>query len=109
MSLVVGFKTKHIKGAVRLKFGQYKNGRTSIELYSDGDQGPVPEAKATVNVPEAKLDPDHVLLKGWSENEGIPEALEAVGVVELTGRTVPTGHVHAVEARLLIKEDQNDE
>ena len=43
-----------------------------------------------------------VFLKGWSENEGIPEALVKAGIVELTGRTIPTGYCKAVEAKLLI-------
>lgn len=44
----------------------------------------------------------HVFLKGWSENEGIPEALVKAGIVELTGRTIPTGYCEAIEAKLLI-------
>lgn len=49
----------------------------------------------------APLKPNHVYLKDWSENEGVPEALEAAGLVELTGAHWPTGLVAAKEARLL--------
>ena len=45
--------------------------------------------------------PDHVWLKGWSENEGVPAALVEAGLVELTGANWATGFVHAEEARLL--------
>lgn len=45
--------------------------------------------------------PGHVWLKGWSENEGVPAALEEAGLVELTGREWPTGFTRAVEGRLL--------
>lgn len=45
--------------------------------------------------------PGHVWLKGWSENEGAPEALEAAGLVRLTGATWPTGYVEAQEAEIL--------
>jgi hypothetical protein len=61
-----------------------------------------PWFRATVNIPEAELADDHVLLKGWSENEGVPEALVKAGIVELTGRQVPTGHCFAEEAKLLV-------
>ncbi len=43
----------------------------------------------------------HVYLKDWGGNEGVPEALVAAGLVELTGMTWPTGYVEAKEARLL--------
>ena len=49
----------------------------------------------------AALEPGHVWLKGWSENEGAPEALVEAGIVELTGRELPTGFVNAQEAKLL--------
>jgi len=52
--------------------------------------------------PPAPLREGHVWLKGWSENQGVPEALEAAGLVELTGETWPTGFVEAQEAKLLI-------
>ena len=44
----------------------------------------------------------HVWLKGWSENEGLPEALEAAGVVRLTGKSTPVGFSHAQEAEVLM-------
>lgn len=39
-------------------------------------------------------------LKGWSENQGLPEALQAAGVLRITGRTHPTGYVHAQHGEL---------
>jgi hypothetical protein len=53
------------------------------------------------NGPPAKQKTNHVWLKGWSENEGVPEALEEAGLVKLTGETWPTGFVEAQEAILL--------
>ena len=44
---------------------------------------------------------NHVWLKNWSENIGVPEALVKAGLVELTGETWQTGFVNAVEAKLL--------
>ena len=53
--------------------------------------------------PPAPLRPGHVWLKGWSENKGAPEALEAAGLVKLTGITWPTGYCEAQEAELISK------
>jgi len=45
--------------------------------------------------------PSHVWLKGWSENLGIPEALQAAGLVRLTGETHATGFAQAQLAEVL--------
>lgn len=62
------------------------------------------EATASVNVESygaPKLPPGEVFLKGWSENEGIPEALVQAGVVELNGKIWPTGFCKAEHAKLI--------
>ena len=48
---------------------------------------------ATVNMPEIFLQSEEVLLKTWSENEGVLEALQEAGVVEPTGLTYRSGYV----------------
>ncbi len=60
-----------------------------------------PQFTATVALDEMPAE-GCVLLKGGHENEGIPEALVKAGVVELTGRTFPTGYCKAIEAKLLV-------
>jgi hypothetical protein len=50
-------------------------------------------------VPEVK--PDHVWIKSWSENEGVVQALEEAGIIELTGQLWPCGYAVAFEGRLL--------
>ncbi|KKN78836.1 hypothetical protein LCGC14_0346080 [marine sediment metagenome] len=88
---------KYVKGEVELKFREYPNGSKAIQAFSlDGE----PEFTATVAL-DILPTTDHVFLKGWSENEGIPEALEKAGIVELTGWTIPTGYCKAQDARLL--------
>ena len=62
----------------------------------------MPYAMATVNVPHAHLEEGEVLIKNYSENEGILEMLEKEGVVERTGRTVPSGFVDIPVCKLLI-------
>ena len=87
---------------IKLKYGeydcilerlQYQNGRTALQLYDAVDGTPV--LTATVNIPEAPLNSDQVLIKNWSENEGILDALIEHKVVVDTGVTVPTGFVEA--------------
>lgn len=58
----------------------YENGRTAIMLLDVEDNGPV--AKATVNVPEVELKDDQIIIKDYSENEGMTEALIAGGIVQ---------------------------
>jgi len=70
--------------------------RTDIRLIADDE----PYAVATVNVPEAQLAADEVLIKNWSENRGVLSALLMAGVIEDTGRTVVTGRSHANVVRL---------
>ena len=89
---------KYIKGEVELQFGKYQNGSTAIQAFSLYGE---PEFKATVALDELPSE-GCVFLKGWSENEGIPAALVKAGVVELTGRKIPTGYCEAEEAKLLI-------
>lgn len=91
-------KTKYVDDDVELVFGKYSNGSTAIQgisLYGE------PQFKATVALEEVPKE-GRVFLKGWSENEGIPEALQKAGVVEFTGRKIPTGYCEAIEARLLV-------
>jgi hypothetical protein len=74
-------KTKLMDKPVDVVFFKYAtNGRTAIELV-DPETKRV-EIRATVNVREVEhLPDDAVVLKGWSENEGIPDALIEAGVV----------------------------
>lgn len=52
---------------------------------------------ATTNIAGYHCDPGHVLIKNWSENEGVYEALLAAGVIGPVVRKVPTGFVTAYE------------
>lgn len=93
----VHIKSKHCNEDVILRFGFYANNTTAIQAFRlDGE----PMFKATVALDE-KPTKDCVFLKGWSENEGIPEALVKAGIVELTGRKIKVGYCEAIEARLL--------
>lgn len=84
-----------------LILGKYaEGGRTSIHLV-DADSGE-PYCTATVNVPEEPLGPGEVIIKSYSENEGLLERMVEGGVVEPTGRIVQLGHAEAHVCRLLL-------
>lgn len=57
------------------------------------------ELTATVALPYSERPEGHIWLKDWSENVGVPAALVAAGVVELTERTASCGFCAAVGAK----------
>lgn len=77
-------------------------GATALFLDDVRDRSPI--ATATVNVPEANhvLDSGTVLIKDYSECEGMMDALESAGIVRDTGETIPIGFTYAKVARLLV-------
>jgi len=94
----ISVDTKYCKGDVELNFGKYGNGSTAIQAFRGGE----PMFVATVALDE-QPPVGHVFMKGWSENEGVPLALEKAGIIQLTGRKIPTGYVEAEEAKLLVQ------
>ena len=97
---------------IRIKFNQwdclllrssvYGNGRTALVLIDYHDKEPV--AVATVNLPHVPLAKDEVIIKDYSENEGMLQALVDAGIVKPTGRMVVSGFVAMEVCKLLKKE-----
>lgn len=77
----------------------YGNDRIALKLVDVVDGSPV--ATATVNIPEEKLLSGETLIKDYSENEGMLDALVEAGIVEDTGRKVKSGYVDIPVCRLL--------
>ena len=93
----INVNARYCKEQIDLVFNKYQNGEVAIQGFSlEGE----PVFTATVSLQEKPKD-GYVFLKGWSENEGIPDALEKAGIVKLTGRTVRAGFAEAQEAELL--------
>lgn len=84
---------------VTLKFGKYSNKRTAIELIDSEDGCPV--MVATVNMPDAELQPDEVIIKNYSENEGVLDFLIENGIVGKPIRMVSSGWVTCPVVKLL--------
>jgi len=104
MSETFKIKTKYISEQdVVLEYGEYGNGRVAIQLASvDGE----PLCVATVNLPNADVPDGHVLIKNYSENEGILDALVKAGVIGEPIAEIPTGFV-MVQVCPLLKYSEN--
>lgn len=74
--------------------------RIALPLYAVDDGSPV--AVATVNLPELALAADEVIVKDYSENEGLLELLVAAEVVSPPLRELQSGYVTLHVCRCLI-------
>lgn len=103
------FMTKLICGPAKhtssghIAIGFYADGTTALKIMSMDGSGES-EAIATLCLigyeSAPSIAPNQVWLKGYSENIGIPEALEAAGLVKLTGATFPLMMADAILAEL---------
>jgi hypothetical protein len=79
---------------VTVSLKKYNNGRTAIELLeNDLETGPVPYAVATVNMPDVLLADNEVLIKDYSENEGVLDFLIRYNIVTPTPNGIHSGFV----------------
>lgn len=93
---MIFIQTKYIFENCHVVQGQYRDGSLALRLVSDyGEPVCIPTVWVEGYVPPTEL---HVLIKDWSENEGIAGALVDAGVIKLTGKTIKTGFVEALEA-----------
>ena len=94
-----------------LQFGKYSNGRIGIQLYNadpikeDGytmEPGTVPIAKATVNIPEENIEQDEVIVKDFSENDGMLDALLNAKIVSQPIRFIRSGFIQCPVCKLIV-------
>lgn len=83
-----------------LKFGKYRNDRLVIELIDAKDESPA--LVATVNLPNVNLGDKEIIIKDYSENEGVLKALQEKKIVGPIKRNIPTGWVLVPVVDLLI-------
>ena len=82
-----------------LQEGQYPGGRVALFLTDEDDGEPV--STCTVNIPSCALDDNEVLIKDYSENEGMVDFLVKEKIVATTGRFVQSGYVQVPICTLL--------
>lgn len=75
---------------VRILLTKYE-GNNRIAILLEDAYTLEPFGKLTVNLPGVTLEPDEILVKGWSENEALANAAIETGLFERTGKIVPTG------------------
>jgi len=79
---------------VTVNIRKYNNGRSAIELLEmDPAYGPTPYMTASVNIPNVLLQDNEVLIKDYSENEGITKFLSKHNIVTPTNNWVKSGYV----------------
>jgi hypothetical protein len=76
--------------------GQYANGQTSIQLI---DQDGIPYMVASV-AHDVNIARNEVIIKNYSENEGILEALIEAEIIDNPFDEIPTGYVTLYVAEL---------
>lgn len=104
MQLIANIKTRYINNEdVIFYFGKYINGAPALRLVSEDG---VPMMTASVNVwnvehPDGIIpDEDCIIIKDWSENEGIAEALMQIGFIQPPHKYHLTGYVVATEHKM---------
>lgn len=85
------FSNKHHNKAVVIELVPYSNGRTAIALFTLEQE---PFMVASVNVPSVHLEEDEVIIKDYSENEGVLKFLEDNNIVHATPYAVQVGHTY---------------
>lgn len=76
---------------VYIRQRNYPNGRPALELIDASDN--IPYTVASVNLPDVLLDENEILIKDYSENEGILDFLVQNKIVYPTERGVQSGFV----------------
>jgi hypothetical protein len=61
-----------------------------------------PMCTASVNIHGVQLEADEVIIKNYSENEGVQEALLDAGIIVLTGKRVATGFVECDICKIIV-------
>jgi len=88
------------------KIGKYNNGRIALEyLIIDEDmQMLVRACIATINLPDEDLETDEVIIKNYSECEGLYDCMLAANHIGPASRYVKSGFITAPVSKLLLTE-----
>lgn len=96
------FRTKYsFYRDAKIKFSHYENGRTAIIIFNGDDISDAPIMVATVNIPSEPLSDNEVIIKDWSENEGVTVWLQHNSIIGPVKREIPTGFMKAQVCDLL--------
>ncbi len=89
------------RGKVELEFNKYHVDKSTVmQFYCVRTREPI--ATATVCVAGSNLEENEVCIKSWSENEGMMEELQRLGIIGPLKRMVATGWVMTSVYALLV-------
>ena len=72
----------------------YGNGRIAIQLIDAEDGEPI--ATATINIPDEDIKDDEVIIKDYSENDGMLNALLEADIIEPAHRVTSSGFISVI-------------
>lgn len=98
--MIYEMKTEYHEGPVILEWGKYSNGRPALEILDAQDGSPI--MVATVNIPEVKLREKEIIIKDYSENEGVLKFLQDHGIVGEVKRGIGVGWVFCPVVDVLV-------
>lgn len=90
---------KFKKFKCRIELGQYSNGRIAIDLVDIKNDETV--LCASINVPEVDLADQEVIIKNYSENEGVLDILVGQGIISSPIRSISYGYCDSPVCKLL--------
>lgn len=88
---------------VHLTVEKYRNGQTSLQLIDANDETPV--ATASVSIPGVDLDENEIVVKDYSENEGMLDFLLENNIVEMRSEYLEVGYNVCPVVKLLPEEE----
>jgi len=92
------WKMKFREWDCRVRPHRYLNGRLCLRLVEEFTEDPI--ATATVNMDHIDVAENQILVKDWSENEGMFDALVREGIVKAEHTRIECGFVEAIKADL---------
>jgi hypothetical protein len=94
-------ETPYSNYTVSLEWSKYSsNGRIALQLIDAEDGSPI--MTATVNIPDVPLQSDEMIIKNYSENEGVLEFLQENKIVGPIIMTVQTGFFRCPVVKKLV-------
>lgn len=85
-------------------FSRYMNPKNIVILFKDEMEQLY--GKATTNLHDVQLPDSEVLIKTWSENEGVEKVLQEAGIIGKKLREIPSGYVRVGVYELLRKPEE---
>ena len=76
----------------KVVYAKYPCGQNALIILESHDE---PLMKASCTIPEYPIADNQVLIKNWSENEGIFQELVRHKIIKFTGKKIPTDFVYA--------------